>query len=114
VRMSDSNKTGRWSVLGGLWPKTTEESDAFVEVWKKSWLSGADAWWATPSSINPNSEDPARAAWQAGWDWAKDHPDRRKAHAVRLAHRNRRATDPARRVPRALKISAAGVGFFAL
>jgi hypothetical protein len=112
--VSDSNETARkWSFWDALLPKRTDEPDAFVEMWKRAWLSGADAYWATKSLINPHAEDPARAAWQAGSDWAKDHPDRRKKHHLRLAHPNRRATDPGRRVPRAVKIGAFGIGLLA-
>jgi hypothetical protein len=111
---SDSNETARKrSLRDALLPKATDESDAFVEMWKRAWLSGADAYWANTSSNNPHSEDPARAAWQAGSDWAKDHPDRRKKNHLRLAHPNRRATDPGRRVPRAVKIGAVGIGLLA-
>src|SRR5687767_6808770 len=100
MEMSESNETAtKWSIRGGQLPTRTDESDAFVEVWKKSWLSGADACWATRPSINPHLEDPARAAWRAGWDWARSHPDRRKNRHLRLAHPNRRATDPTRRMP---------------
>jgi hypothetical protein len=96
---ADSNGTARnWSRRGGLRRNPTEESDAFVKGWKECWLAGADAYWLAKSSINPKSDDPARAAWQAGWDWAKDHPDRRNTHHLRLAHPHRRATDPARLV----------------
>jgi hypothetical protein len=77
-------------------------------MWKRAWLSGANAYWATRSPTNPHVDDPARAAWQAGSDWAKDHPDRRKKHHLRLAHPSRRATDPGRRVPRSVKIGAFG------
>jgi hypothetical protein len=112
--VSDGNKTARkWSFRDALLPKRTDESDAFVETWKREWLSGADAYWATQSLINPHAEDPARAAWQAGSEWAKDHPDRRKKHHLRLAHSNRRATDPGQRVPRAGKIGAVGIGLLA-
>jgi hypothetical protein len=120
--MSGRNKTARkWSFRDGLLPRRTDElprrtdeSDAFVETWKKAWLSGADAcWWATEPVINPHADDPARAAWQAGSDWAKDHPDRRKEHHLRLAHSNRRATDAGRRIPRAVKIGALGIGLLA-
>jgi hypothetical protein len=85
-------------------------SDAFVDVWKKSWLAGADACWRNQSSTNPNAQDPERAAWQAGWSWAQANPDRRKKQAQRLAHPGRRATDPTRPVARAVKIGAWGIG----
>ena len=111
---SDRNETARrWSFRDALLPKRTDESDAFVEMWKGAWLSGADAFWATKSAINPHADDPARAAWQAGSDWARDHPDRRTRHHLRLAHSNRRATDAGRRIPRAVTIGVFGVGLLA-
>jgi hypothetical protein len=112
--MSDRNETARrWSLRDALLPKRTDESDAFVEMWKRACLAGADASWATKPAINPHADDPARAAWQAGSDWAKAHPDRRTRHHVRLAHSNRRATDLGRRIPRAVKISVFGFGLLA-
>jgi hypothetical protein len=114
--MADLHEAARkWSMRRGLLPQPTDPSDAFVEVWKKSWLSGAAACWAKNSPLNPHPQDPARAAWQAGWHWASGHPDRRTQHHLRLAHPNRRATDSERRVPfrRAVKIGAVGVGLFA-
>jgi hypothetical protein len=112
--VSGRNETARkWSLQDALLPKRTDESDAFVEMWKEAWLSGADASWATKSAINPHAHDPARAAWQAGWDWAKDHPDRRTRHHVRLAHSSRRATDSGRRIPRAVKLGVFGFGLLA-
>ena len=104
--------TSKWSLRQAA-PKPTDDSDAFVQMWKSAWLSGADACWTTSPLLNPHAEDPARAAWQAGADWAKDHPDRRNKHHLRLAHPNRRATDPERRVPRAVKIGAVGIGLVA-
>src|SRR4051794_6094982 len=63
---SDSNETARKGSFGDApLPARTDESDAFVEMWKRAWLSGADAYWATNSSVNPHAEGPARAAWQA-------------------------------------------------
>lgn len=111
--VSDWNETARKRSLPDALSKRTDESDAFVEMWKTAWLSGANASWATKPLINPHAGDPARAAWQAGSDWAKDHPDRRKKHHLRLAHPNRRATDPGRRIPRAVKIGAFGIGLLA-
>jgi hypothetical protein len=111
---SDRNEIARkWSFRDALLAKPTDEADAFVEMWKSAWLSGADASWATSLASNPHADDPARAAWQAGSDWAKDHPDRRTRHQVRLAHSNRRATDPERRIPRAVTIGVFGVGLLA-
>jgi hypothetical protein len=111
--VSDRNETvRRWSLRDALLPKRTDESDAFVEMWKSAWLAGADASWAAKPAINPHADDPARAAWQAGSDWAKAHPDRRTRHHVRLAHSNRRATDSGR-IPRAVKISVFGFGLLA-
>jgi hypothetical protein len=111
---ADSNETARqWFAGKTPMPKGSNESDAFVETWKGAWLSGADTYWATKSSVNPHTENPARAAWQAGSDWAKDNPDRRKKHHLRLAHPNRRSTDAGRRVPRAVKIGAFGIGVLA-
>jgi hypothetical protein len=112
--MSDRNRTARkWPFRDARVPEQSGESDAFVEMWKRAWLSGADASWATTPAINPHADDPARAAWQAGSDWAKDHPDRRTRQHLRLAHSNRRATDPGRRIPRAVTIGVFGVGLLA-
>lgn len=112
--VADSNETARkWSVGKGATPNRTDDSDVFVETWKGAWLSGADTYWATKSSDNPHAENPARAAWQAGSDWARNNPDRRKKHHLRLAHPNRRATDVGPRVPRAVKIGAFGIGVLA-
>jgi|KBSMisStandDraft_5_1062788.scaffolds.fasta_scaffold00876_7 hypothetical protein len=112
--VSDRNQTARkWSFREALLPDRADESDVFVQMWKGAWLSGADAFWATKSAINPHADDPARAAWQAGADWAKDHPDRRTTRHLRLAHSNRRATDPGRRIPRAFKLGVFGFGVLA-
>ena len=114
MAVSDQNESARkWPFRDARRPKPTDESDAFVEMWKSAWLSGADASWATTPAINPHADDPERAAWQAGSDWAKAHPDRRTRHHLRLAHSNRRATDPGRRIPRAVKIGVFGFGFLA-
>jgi hypothetical protein len=95
-------------------PKRPDESDVFVDTWKRAWLAGANAYWATKCLENPNADDPARAAWQAGSEWAKAHPDRRQKHHLRLAHPNRRATDAGRCLPRAVKIGACGLGLMAV
>ena len=101
-----------WSLRVALLPRPSDESEAFVEMWKGAWLSGADAAWANTPAANPHANDPARAAWQAGSDWAKAHPNRRTQDHLRLAHSNRRATDP-RRIPRAVKIGVFGLGLLA-
>ena len=113
MAVSNQNESARkWPFRDARRPKPTDDSDAFVEMWKRAWLSGADAAWATNPATNPHANDPARAAWQAGWDWAKDHPDRRTREHLRLAHSNRRATDPGR-IPRAVKIGVFGLGLLA-
>jgi len=109
----DQNESARkWPFRDARRPKPADDSDAFVEMWKRAWLSGADAAWATNPATNPHANEPARAAWRAGWDWAKDHPDRRTRDHLRLAHSNRRATDPGR-IPRAVKIGVLGLGLLA-
>jgi hypothetical protein len=111
MAVSNRNESARkWPFRDARRPQPTDESDAFVETWKKAWMSGADASWASNQATNPHANDPARAAWQAGWDWAKDHPDRRTRDHLRLAHSNRRAADPGRRIPRAVKIGVLGFG----
>jgi hypothetical protein len=113
MAVSNQNESARkWPFRDARRPKPTDDSDAFVEMWKRAWLSGADAAWATNPAANPHANDAARAAWQAGWDWAKAHPDRRTRHHLRLAHSNRRATDPGR-IPRAVKIGVFGLGLLA-
>jgi hypothetical protein len=60
--VSDRNETARkWPFRKALLPTRTDESDAFVEMWKRAWLSGADAFWATQLAINPHADDPARS-----------------------------------------------------
>jgi hypothetical protein len=111
MAVSSQNESARkWPFRDARRPKPNDDSDAFVEMWKRAWLSGADAAWATNPAANPHANDPARAAWQAGWNWA--HPDRRTRDHLRLAHSNRRATDPGR-IPRAVKIGVFGLGLLA-
>jgi hypothetical protein len=102
----------RWSLLRGK--QASDDSQIFVETWKRSWLAGADARWASPSPVNPHTEDPMRAAWEAGCEWANGHPDRRKNTHLRLAHPRRRSTDAKPRLPSAVKAGAIGLGIFAL
>lgn len=68
-----------------------------VQVWKSTWRLGAEARWnGVPLSANPYQHEegsgPAKA-WGAGWNWAEQHPDRRRGARVRLAHPLRRSSD---------------------
>ena len=85
----------------------------FVETWKKAWIAGAEARWSKASSNNPFTDDPSRAAWNAGHLWAAENPNRRTTNHVRLAHPLRRVTDTMPRVVRAVEIGAIGLGVLA-
>ena len=81
------------------------EADARVERWKATWLEGAQSAWQLQSSAsNPYTTGLERSAWNAGWTWAQEHPDRRDREASRLAHPRRRAAD--RTVQASLKRAA--------
>jgi ribosome modulation factor len=84
-----------------------------VAAWKAAWLKGAHGGWhAEPSNANPYTTGQERSAWEAGWRWAQQNPDRRKNGAPRLAHRHRRALDSPAPLTRALQLSAMGVTVF--
>jgi hypothetical protein len=81
------------------------EADARVELWKATWLKGAQSAWQQSSASNPYASGLERSAWNAGWRWAQEHPDRRAREVSRLAHPRRRAGD--RTVQGSLKRAAA-------
>ena len=94
--------------------RRTNDADAvFVETWKKAWIAGAEARWSNASANNPFTDEPSRAAWNAGHLWARDNPNRRDTNQVRLAHPFRRSTDTMPRVVRAVEIGAIGLGVLA-
>lgn len=91
-----------------FWRRAAEEleADARVALWKATWLEGAQtAWQLRSSASNPYAKGMERSAWNAGWAWAQEHPDRRDGTASRLAHPWRRAAD--RTVQGSLKRAAA-------
>ena len=93
------------------------EADARVATWKRAWLEGANAAWATNGrAVNPYSNDLQRSAWAAGWNWGGQNPDRRKNPDTRLAHPHRRATDSTlpRTLKRAAAVGATGVTLYAI
>jgi hypothetical protein len=98
---------------------TLVDPDAQVSRWKDQWLAGATAAWsgeATPS--NPHNAQRAgleHAAWQAGFKWARENPDRRHNEDLRLAHPHRRASDArlATSLKRAAALGATGVALYA-
>jgi len=57
-----------------------------------------------------------RAAWDAGWKWASQNPNRRANRAPRFAHPLRRAADAtlAASLKRAAAVGATGVTVYAL
>jgi hypothetical protein len=93
--------------------RPVNESDSFVQSWKKAWIAGAEARWTNAAAKNPYAGDPSRAAWNAGHLWAADNPDRRTNNHIRLAHPLRRSTDNMSRVVRAAEIGAIGLGVLA-
>jgi len=88
-------------------------TDALVAAWKAAWMTGAHARWkARPSDANPHATGRQRSAWDAGWRWAQQNPDRRNSGTPRLAHRRRRANDSTAPLTRALQVGAVGVTVF--
>jgi hypothetical protein len=93
------------------------EPDALVAAWKAAWLDGANTAWAPDRpATNPHPDGMARAAWDAGWKWAEQHPDRRANRAPRFAHPLRRATDStlSASVRRAAAVGATGLTLYAI
>jgi hypothetical protein len=93
------------------------DADLLVSLWKAAWVEGAKARWAPDASTaNPHAAGMERSAWDAGWEWAGQNPDRRRNRPPHVAHRRRRATDTqvATSVKRAMGLGAAGVAAFAI
>jgi len=93
------------------------EADVRVAAWKRAWLEGANAAWATDRRVvNPYASGLQRSAWAAGWNWGGQNPDRRSKEDGRLAHPHRRATDSTlpRRLKRAAAVGATGVTLYAI
>lgn len=106
-----------WSRWTGLWRRRHAESgmdtDVVVAAWKAAWSKGAQAQWkAAPSDANPYAAGQERMAWEAGWRWAQQNPDRRNHGMPRLAHRRRRTSDSTTPLTRALQVGAMGVTVF--
>jgi hypothetical protein len=86
-----------------------------VAMWKVAWVKGARAYWAGAlHSAQPYASPPGNIAWDAGWHWAEQNPDRRKEAVPRLAHRRRRATDPMPHLARAVQVGAVGLTLYGL
>jgi hypothetical protein len=104
-----------WSQLWRRRTRTETDSDALVDQWRAAWSDGARARWrAASSAANPFASGPTRSAWDAGWRWAGQHPDRRKETVPRLAHRRRRMNDSPPRLKHAFRLGAAGLAVFAI
>jgi hypothetical protein len=107
----------RWIRWPEFWRHADSESvvntDAIVAAWKAAWMKGAQAAWETrPAHANPHATGQERSAWDAGWRWAQQNPDRRNHGTPRLAHRHRRALDSTGPLTRALQLGAVGVTVF--
>lgn len=107
----------RWTQWSALWRHNNSavvvNTDALVAAWKTAWMNGAQAAWrAMPSGANPHPTGQERSAWDAGWRWAQQNPDRRTNGTPRLAHRHRRANDSTAPLTRALQLGAMGVTVF--
>ena len=112
-RNSASSSTERgWALWVGLLrygQKSPIDTDAIVAAWKNAWMEGAEArWHAEPVTANPHATDREFAAWEAGWRWADQNPDRRNHDNSRLAHPHRRVNDSTKPLTRALQVGAAG------
>jgi len=106
-----------WPRWGRQRSSQPPQPDAFVANWKAAWLEGANAAWASqPSLRNPYHDRMEQAAWDAGWKWARQNPDRRDNRMPLLAHPHRRAGDSALRssVKRAAAVGATGVTLYAV
>src|SRR4029453_13810283 len=92
--------------------KTTP--DRQIRDWKTKWRRGAeDGWAGAAPAANPfRSGSSGHSAWAAGWNWAKNHPDRRRQDALVLAHPHRRTSDTIARLVR--RATARAVGLSAL
>ena len=112
---SSSSERGwaRWVGLLRHGQKSPIDTDAIVAAWKNAWMEGAEArWHAKPVTANPHANDREHAAWEAGWRWADQNPDRRNHANSRLAHPHRRLNDSNKPLTRALQVGAAGVTVF--
>jgi len=106
-----------WGPRGGRKGTPAPEPDALVAAWKAAWLKGASAAWAPRRpAANPYAADMERAAWDAGWKWASQNPNRRANREPRLAHPLRRAADAtfSASLKRAAAVGATGVTVYAL
>jgi hypothetical protein len=106
-----------WEGRRGRRLSPAREPDALVAAWKAAWLKGASAAWAPLlPAPNPYTAEMERAAWDAGWKWASQNPNRRAGRAPRFAHPLRRATDRtfSASLKRAAAVGATGVTVYAL
>jgi hypothetical protein len=108
---------GRGSRWALFWrrhsPQPGDNPDLLVANWKAAWSNGARAQWkAVSSDANPHATGQERLAWDAGWRWAEQNPDRRNQRVPRLAHRRRRASDSTPHITRTLGLGAIGLTVF--
>lgn len=97
------------ALLRGFPFKSTPDKQ--IRSWKARWLRGAEAGWAGASpAANPfRAGSSPHSAWTAGWNWARNNPDRRRQIVSGLAHPYRRITDTMPRLIRGATASAVGL-----
>jgi hypothetical protein len=112
-----SHLTSRW--WKSRHDKAITDPDTQVTRWKDGWLAGATAAWSAEApASDPHNPHPAgleHSAWDAGFKWARENPDRRRSEGLRLAHPHRRASDAKLTVTfkRAAALGATGVALYA-
>jgi hypothetical protein len=116
MEMATDNRPKWWARWTGRGEPPAPEPDALVAAWKAAWVKGANAAWAHQPATNPHQAGMERAAWDAGWKWADQNPDRRTNRAPRFAHPRRRARDTTvtASLKRAAAVSATGVTLYAI
>jgi hypothetical protein len=90
---------------------TSPTPDRKIREWKDTWRRGAQTQWSgRPAAANPHPAGSDRAAaWNAGWNWAARHSDRRQSGPARLAHPHRRSNDTLPRLISHAKTGAIGL-----
>jgi hypothetical protein len=89
--------------------------DTYIDAWKAAWTEGCRAAWkGEPSTSAPYRSAPRREAWDAGWNWAQTHPDRRDPGRNVATGARRRVADLRPHLVRAAQGGAVGLTLVAV